>query len=81
MAYIPDDQLTPKEISSFINEAVIMKDFNHINVLSLCGVIIKEAKPYVVLPYMDKGDLKTFIKDPEQVNVTVEPGCSFTIEI
>ena len=43
-----------------------MKDFNHVNVLHLIGVVIE--KHYVVLPFMENGDLRSFISRPKQVN-------------
>ena len=45
-----------------------MKDFNHSNVLSLLGVAIKDNKqPFVILPYMEHGDLKSYISNPDRV--------------
>ena len=42
---------------------MIMKDFNHKNVLNLVGVVIRNNRPFVLLPYMDKGDLRKYIQD------------------
>lgn len=60
-----------KDVTSFLEEAVVMKDFNHSNVLSLLGVAIEGNKPYVILPYMEHGDLKSYISDPDRVRVSV----------
>ena len=40
-----------------------MKKMEHINVLSLLGVCLdtEDGLPYIILPYMDNGDLKTFL--------------------
>ena len=47
-----------------------MKDFNHSNVLSLIGVAIKDNnKPFVILPYMEHGDLKSYISNPDRVKL------------
>ena len=40
-----------------------MKKMEHINVLSLLGVCLdtEDGLPYIILPYMDNGELKTFL--------------------
>ena len=63
-----DDAFQASAISEFLGEATIMKDFDHENVLRLIGVVIEEHYVYVVLPFMENGDLRTFISKPEQVS-------------
>ena len=48
----------------FIKECNISKKFDHPNVLSLIGVsiILEEAIPLMVMPYMHHGDLKSYMK-------------------
>ncbi len=57
-----------KDVTSFLEEAVVMKDFCHSNVLALLGVAIDGSKPLVVLPYMEHGDLKSYISSPDRVS-------------
>ena len=46
-----------------------MIDFKHENVLSLVGVVSEEReRPLVVLPYMENGDLCTYIKRDDLVS-------------
>ena len=52
---------------SFLAEATLMKDCEHENVLGLVGCFIKEGQPFVVLPLMENGDVKTFISNPNNV--------------
>ena len=54
----------PEEIEDFIAESAIMLDFNHPNVLRLVGVCFdtEDKLPVIVLPYMENGDLKHFLK-------------------
>ena len=63
--------VTPKDVTQFLEEATIMKDFTHQHVLHLLGVAIDDDRVYVVLPYMENGDLKSFISN--DANVSVKP--------
>ena len=50
-------------IERFLEEAVILEDFRHANVLHTLAVCIPLTdKPQVVLPYMANGDLKSLIQ-------------------
>ena len=41
-----------------------MKDFDHPNVLTILGICIDSgATPYVVMPFMSHGSLKSYLKD------------------
>lgn len=53
-----------KEIEKFIAESAIMMDFDHFNILRLIGVCFdtRSNLPAIVLPYMAKGDLRTFLR-------------------
>ena len=50
-------------MESFLNECVVMKTIEHPNVLGLLGVclITKDGIPYIILPFMENGDLKSFL--------------------
>ena len=47
---------------AFLKEALLMRKFNHPNVLSLLGVSVHNDIPCAVLPLMSNGDLKTYMK-------------------
>jgi hypothetical protein len=49
---------------AIFDEAIQMSDFEHINVMKLIGVSFNRmAEPEMILPLMDKGDLRNYVKD------------------
>ncbi|XP_069141590.1 hepatocyte growth factor receptor-like [Argopecten irradians] len=61
------------DIGEFMNEALIMKDFDHPNVLSLIGVCVDKAEfPLVILPFMANGDLLAYIRDERNMPLVKE---------
>ena len=50
-----------------MDEVFRMRGFAHKNVLCMLGLVMKSGKPYVILPYMENGDLKTYVSDPSRV--------------
>ena len=79
------------ELDEFIAESVIMKKFNHQNVLSLTGVSItvknELATPCILLPFMVNKDLKKYlqcirIKVDNNLEAVLEVRmCAFTMSI
>jgi len=69
------------DIKSFLQEGLMMKDFKHHHVLTLIGVCFEdEGSPMVVLPYMQNGDLLSYIRDEKNMP-TVKNLLTFAIEI
>ncbi|XP_041350016.1 hepatocyte growth factor receptor-like [Gigantopelta aegis] len=69
------------ELQAFLQEALIMKDFHHLNVLELIGICLGlDSMPLVVLPFMKHGDLLTYIRD-EKNNPTIKDLIIFGIDI
>ena len=51
-------------VENFLREIVIMKQFDHHNVLNLHGVCVDDdGFPLIVFPFMPNKDIKTFIKE------------------
>ncbi len=50
-----------------------MKDFSHPNVLGLQGVVFDtpDGTPYLVLPFMENGNLKSYLKSKRGKNSDV----------
>ncbi|XP_077486498.1 uncharacterized protein LOC144097734 [Amblyomma americanum] len=66
---------------SFLEEALIMKDFRHTNVLPLIGLTMdKRDGLMVITPYMKHGDLLSYIRD-EQNHPTVKQLIIFGIHV
>ena len=61
------DADTVRSVSEFLEEATIMHNFDHPNVLCLLGVVIDHNKPYVIMPLMENGDLRIFIGKRDRV--------------
>ncbi|XP_061187116.1 hepatocyte growth factor receptor-like [Saccostrea echinata] len=56
------------DVNAFLNEALIMKDFDHPNVLTLIGITMDKGEfPMVILPFMHNGALLTYIRDEENM--------------
>ena len=51
------------ELKGFLEESTLMYRFDHPNVLGLVGICFDDSNsPYLILPFMDNGDLKGFLK-------------------
>ena len=61
------DNCTKTDVESFLEEVMRMKGFQHRNVMTTIGLVLRDNRPFVVLPFMDKGDLKTYISDQTKV--------------
>ena len=61
------DYDSAENLKSFLHESNIMKTFDHPNVLSLLGVCMESnheaGLPFIVLPFMANGDLKSYLKN------------------
>ena len=63
-----DPEKAHDDISSFLREAYIMSQFDHVNVLSLMAIIWEQGEPpAVVTPYMGKGSLLNLIRKSDMV--------------
>lgn len=56
------------DINMFLKEALIMKDFQHRHVMRLVGICLgNDQLPLVILPFMQRGDLLSYLRDPKNV--------------
>ncbi len=67
-------------VEEFLQEAIIMKDFRHENVMDLIGVIIDDDDPKIVLPFMSHGDLQTFLTDETQVGSNIHISLVYSLK-
>ena len=63
-----------ESLKSMLHESILMKDFDHPNVLNVLGVGFSpdSGLPFVVLPFMANGDLKTYLKSKRQKVANVD---------
>lgn len=55
-------------VPAFLKEAWVMKNFRHDHVMGLLAVCMdQEETPLVVLPYMEHGDLLSYLHDDNHV--------------
>ncbi len=60
--------LENEDIESFLQEGLLMKEFDDCNVLKLKGICFDEDNsPLVLLPFMNRGDLLSYIRDPKNI--------------
>ena len=60
-------------ITSFIQEAVVIKDLKHPNIVELVGVVLQRATtPYIVTPLTRNGDLGHFLKISRATSARVQ---------
>ncbi|GMR48348.1 hypothetical protein PMAYCL1PPCAC_18543, partial [Pristionchus mayeri] len=60
-------------VEKLMEEASVMMGLDHPNVLSLLGVVISSnGSPWMVLPFMDQGDLRSFIANPTKMLSVIE---------
>ena len=54
-----------EQLTAFLAESLIMKDFNHPHILGLLGVCFNtpDGSPYIILPFMANGSVKTYLKE------------------
>ena len=58
-----------KVLEDFLREATILLHDSHLNLLVAIGVAWRTGdRPFVILPYMAKGDLHTLLKMEDMVS-------------
>ena len=64
---IPSGNQDVSQIEEFLEEALMMEEFKHPNIMSIIGISFIDNMPYVILPFMTNGDLRTYVKEPSNV--------------
>ncbi len=59
------DYSSYSDMKGFLMESALMSTFDHPHVLGLVGICLDSEKrsPYLVLPFMENGDLKSYLRD------------------
>ena len=64
---IPSGNQDVSQIEEFLEEALMMEEFTHPNIMNIIGISFIDNMPYVILPFMTNGDLRTYVKEPSNV--------------
>ena len=62
------------DAEEFLYEAAIMRRLKHPNILSSLGVSVYEGAQYVLLPLMNNGDLRSYMKRHSTVSIVRSNG-------
>ena len=59
------DLSSKEELHSLLNESLLMKEFDHPNIVGLLGVSFDtpDGYPYLILPFMANGNIRDYLKD------------------
>ena len=60
---------TEPDQQSFLSEAIVMSNFDHVNVLPVLGVCLNNNLFFLILELMEAGDLLAFLRGACQENV------------
>eukprot|EP00794_Sanderia_malayensis_P011279 gene11279-12459_t len=64
------DQASPEQVNLFLTESILLKKANHRNLLPTMHACIEDGfSPLVILPYMNRGNLKNYMR----LSRTAEP--------
>ena len=70
-----------EEVTELIEECLQMKSFDHPNVMNLLGVCLDAGPaPYLILPYMENGNLLSYLKNNRESLVLTE-NCTLNTEV
>ncbi|CAL1528845.1 unnamed protein product [Lymnaea stagnalis] len=69
------------DLLNFVQEAVMMRQFQHPNVLGLIGLTEQEPGiPFVILPFLENGDLLTYVRN-QSLRLTLHDVIRFGADI
>ena len=60
-----------EEIEEFVTKSALILNFDHPNVLGLLGICFaQDIVPLIVLPYMENGDLQSFLRSTDKTSTS-----------
>ena len=63
-----------RELKAFIEESALMCSFDHPHVMGTVGICLDTLQsPYLLLPYMANGDLRTFLRNKRETAKSTYP--------
>ncbi|XP_074094296.1 insulin-like receptor isoform X1 [Cotesia typhae] len=70
---ITEKNYTEAEKNIFLNEASVMKKFSTYHIVKLFGVVSEDDPPYVIMELMEKGDLKSYLRENRDILILDVP--------
>ncbi|KAI6650442.1 Protein tyrosine kinase [Oopsacas minuta] len=56
------DSFKDQELKELLLECAVLKDLQHANIVGLLALTYNGRRPYAIIPFMAKGDLKAYLK-------------------
>ena len=56
------------KLSDFLDEAAIMKEMKHPNLVQLLGVCTREPPFYIITEFMSRGNLLDYLRDDDNIS-------------
>ena len=62
--------LDDEQVKGMFEEALIMSQFNHENILKIIGIALLRNQPHILMPMMRNKDLKSHISSPDNASIS-----------
>ena len=61
--------LDDEQVKGMFEEALIMKQLDHENIVKVTGIALLRNQPHIIMPFMRNKDLKSHISNKQNVSV------------
>ena len=74
LCYFRTGFLDSSEVAKTLRECLKMKKFDHPHVMGILGICLAGQTPYIVMPFMAKGSLHSYLRKHRPQLLTSEDG-------